>query len=119
MYREAAPKSCLGVEVPTRPGAVHAGNVGAVSLDKLQTPFEIAGLDRPDKGIAAIVAASPGVITPPASAEVTALIAAARSPALSIGGKTNLAARSRHCSSTPAIQTRNPAGSPPSPTPTA
>ena len=35
---------------------------------------------------AAIVAASPGVITPPASAEVTAFIAGAMSAALSIGG---------------------------------
>ena len=90
-----------------------------VGLDPLQTPLEIAGLDRPDKAVdhqsrvrpaglpdrpvanrsrrsrtpcsscfiksrsdtansAAIVAASPGVITPPAS-EVTAFIAAAMS----------------------------------------
>ncbi len=37
------------------PGAVHAGRgdrvVGAVGLDQLQTPFKVAGLDRPDKGV--------------------------------------------------------------------
>jgi hypothetical protein len=95
-----------------------------VGLDEPQTPLEIAGLDRPDKGVdhqsrgrptglpdrpvanrsrrsrtpcsscfirprsgtansVAIVAASPGVITPPASAEVTAFIAAAMSWAFS------------------------------------
>jgi hypothetical protein len=116
-----------------------------VGLDQPQTPFEVAGLDRPDKGVdhqprgaggitrpapgqppapvphpcslcfirsrsgiansAAIVATSPGVIMRPASAEVTAFIAAtmswAFSPrarpvgALSIGGETNLTMRSR------------------------
>ena len=95
-----------------------------VGLGLLQTPFEAAGLDGPDKGVnpqcrgrptglpdrpvanrsrrsrtpcsscfirsrsgtansAAIVAASPGVITPPVSAEVTAFIAAAMSWAFS------------------------------------
>jgi hypothetical protein len=89
-----------------------------VGLDPPQAPLDIAGLDRPDKGVddrsrgrpaglpdrpvanrsrrsgtpcspcfirsrsgaansAAIVAASPGVITPPASTEVTAFIAPA------------------------------------------
>jgi hypothetical protein len=46
-------------------------------------------------GLNTIIAGSPGVIMPPASAEVTALIAAAMSAALSIGGNTNLAVRSR------------------------
>ena len=95
-----------------------------IGLDEPQTPLEVAGLDRPDKGVdhqsrglpaglpdrpvanrsrrsrtpcsscfirsrsgtansAAIVAAPPGVITPPVSAEVTAFIAAAMSWAFS------------------------------------
>jgi hypothetical protein len=37
--------------------------IGAFGLDQLQTALEVAGLDRP----AAIVAASAGVITPPAA----------------------------------------------------
>src|SRR5260221_8083651 len=45
---------------------------------------------------AAIVAASPGVIAPPASAEVTAFIAPAMSAALSIGGRANFTVRLRH-----------------------
>jgi hypothetical protein len=44
---------------------------------------------------AAIVPASPGVIAPPVSAEVTAFIEAVISLAPSIGGSTNLAVRSR------------------------
>ena len=123
MCSESAAKYRLWVEASTLPGAVHAGRgarvVGAVGLDELQTPVEVAGLDRPDNGVdhqprgrpaglpdrplanrprrsrtpcspcfiwsrsgiansAAIVAASPGVITPPASADVTAFIAGAQ-----------------------------------------
>jgi hypothetical protein len=53
---------------------------------------------RPRSGIAnspAIVAASPGVITPPARPEVTGFIAAAMTTTLSTGGKANFAERSR------------------------
>src|SRR5207245_2067093 len=52
---ESAAKSRLWVEAPTRPGTVHAGRgvriVEAVGLDQLQTPVEIASLDRRDKGV--------------------------------------------------------------------
>ena len=44
----------------------------------------------------AILPASPGVMSPPAIAEVTAFIAAAMSAALSIGGSANSTGRSRH-----------------------
>jgi hypothetical protein len=122
MCSASAAKSLLWVEPPAPLGAGGAGNgarvVGAVGLDQLRTPFEVAGLDRPDKGVddqprgrpaglsdlplanrprwsrtpcfacfiwsrsgiansAAIVAASPGEIMPPATAEVTAFVAAA------------------------------------------
>ena len=88
--------------VSAQPGTGRADRgtriVGAVGLDQLQTPFEIAGLDRPDKSVDHRPDRrrfAGGVITPPASAEVTAFIAPAMSAALSIAGKTNLTVRSR------------------------
>jgi hypothetical protein len=150
MCSASAAKSRLWVEPPTPLGAGGAGNgarvVGAVGLDQLQTPFEVAGLDRPDKGVddqprgrpaglsdlplanrprwsrtpsfaccicsrsgiansAAIVAASPNEIMPPASAEVTAFIAGAMSAA-SIGGEANMIVRSRHGGRTRSRQSR-------------
>jgi hypothetical protein len=61
---------------------------------------------------AAIVAASPGAIAPSASAEVTAFITAAISAALSIGGSTNLTARSRQAGRTRSMQSLIAVGSP-------
>jgi hypothetical protein len=62
---------------------------------------------------AATVAASPGVIAPSANGEVTALIAAAISAALSIGGSAKLTVRSRQAGKTRSMQSRIAAGSPP------
>src|SRR4029077_17581555 len=69
-------------------------------------------------------ATSPGVISPPASAEVTASIARETSwgdgpqlfpvRAASIGGRVNLTVRSRHGGSTRSMQSRIAVGSPPS-----
>src|SRR6516165_1925630 len=55
---------------------------------------------------AAIVAASPGVMVPAASAEVTAFIAGAISAALSIGGDSNLTVRSRQGGRMRSMQSR-------------
>src|SRR5215831_17541751 len=48
-------RSRLGVVEPIRAGAIRADwgvrGVGVVSLDLLQTPFEAAGLDRPEKAV--------------------------------------------------------------------
>jgi len=60
--------------------------------------IEIAGLDRLDKGVDRVgdfLPASPGVIVPSAKTAVTAVIAAAISAALSIGGRAKLTGRSR------------------------
>ncbi|HYZ40788.1 MAG TPA: hypothetical protein VE687_09195 [Stellaceae bacterium] len=62
--------------------------------------------------MAAILPASPGVIWPPASAAVTAFIAAAMSAALSIGGNANLTVRSRHGGRRRSRQSRIAVGSP-------
>jgi hypothetical protein len=94
-------------------------------LRVLQAPFEVARLDRRRTNVsttAAIVPASPGVITPPASAEVTAFIAVAMSwafsprglsrGALSIGGNANLTVRSRQGGKMRSRQSRIAVGSP-------
>jgi hypothetical protein len=55
---------------------------------------------------------SPGVMTPSASAAVTAFIAGAISAGLSIDGRTRLTARSRHGGKIPSRQSRIAVGSP-------
>jgi hypothetical protein len=62
--------------------------------------------------IAAILPAFPGVMTPAASAAVTAFMARAISAALSIGGSANLTARSRQGGRMRSIQSRIAVGSP-------
>jgi hypothetical protein len=62
--------------------------------------------------IAAILPASPGVMTPAASAAVTAFMARAMSAALSIGGSANLTERSRQGGRMRSIQSRIAVGSP-------
>src|SRR6516165_2598441 len=61
---------------------------------------------------AAIVAASPGVISPRASAGVTACTAAEISATFSIGGKVKLTVRSRHRGRIRSVQSRIGVGSP-------
>jgi hypothetical protein len=84
-------------------------------LGELQAPVEIARLDRPDKGVdpAAILSASPDVIAPAASAEVTAFVAAAISEALSISASMKLTAGSRQGGRMRSRQGRMAVGSPP------
>src|SRR5208282_2756925 len=83
----------------------------------------LGGCDRPHEGFdhPAILSASPGVISPPASAEVTAFIACETSrddgPQISpgrvppMGGRRNLTVRSRHGGSTRSMQSRIAVGS--------
>jgi hypothetical protein len=85
-------------------------------LDELQSPVEVARLDRPDKGVdhRRDLPTSPGVMAPSASAGVTAFIAAAISAGLSIVGSSNLTARSRHGGRMRSTQSRMAIGSSPS-----
>jgi len=95
------------------------------NLQQIETrAFLLGCFDCPHKGFdnPAIVSASPGVISPRASPEVTAsiaretswadgpLVSPVRPP--SIGGRLNLMVRSRHGGSTRSIQSRIAVGSP-------
>jgi hypothetical protein len=82
-----------------RPASPRRGRVARVhrGFEFLEAPLELPRLDRADEGVdnARNPAASPGVVSPWASAEITAFIAAAMFAGLSIGGSLNLTARSR------------------------
>jgi hypothetical protein len=87
----------LTVVTSARPGRGFVA-LAVGDLNRLQATLEVAGFDRSDKGID-----DPGngftlaqVMTPSASAALTAFIAGAISAGLSIDGTANLTARSRH-----------------------
>src|SRR5882724_11925908 len=55
IYCESTANSRLQIELPAQSGAEHSGHLrglgGILVLDDLQPPLEIAGLDRPNKGV--------------------------------------------------------------------